>query len=178
MVGPAHAADGFRLALHLERRGEQPRSERLLREALAARSGPWDRRAAHRLAVRLRHGGGAGEEEALSLWRWLWQSDPTDLRAARALAIALERARLLDEATVVCRRSLGICDAMPAWRLAALRGAPATGWRADWLRRLQRIEARQDREVSRKADAGTRASPRRGLRRPATAQSLLSARSA
>jgi hypothetical protein len=147
MVGPVHAADRFRLALHLERRGEATRSERLLREALAARSGPWDRRAAHRLAVRLRRSGAEGEAEALHLWRELWHADPADLRAARSLAIALQRARSLDEAIAVCDRTLRVCEAMPAWRHAALRGAPSGGWHADWLRRRHRLHTMMDRSV-------------------------------
>ncbi|HXA30186.1 MAG TPA: ribonuclease H-like domain-containing protein [Candidatus Angelobacter sp.] len=142
MVGPVHAADRYRLALHLERGGEVGRSERLLRDTMAARGDPWDRRAAHRLAHRLRRAGGAGEEEALQLWRSLWHSDPADLRAARALAIALERRRRLDEAIAVCERTLRVCAAMPAWRHAAIRGAPSGGWHADWTRRLHRLRTR------------------------------------
>jgi hypothetical protein len=150
MVGPVHAADRFRLALHLERRGEPTRSERLLRDTVDAEAGPWDRRAAHRLAHRLRRAGGAGEEEALQLWRALWRADPTDLRAARALAIALERTRLLDEAIAVCERTLHLCAAMPAWRHDALRGAPSGGWHSDWDRRLQRLLARRERTTRRR----------------------------
>jgi hypothetical protein len=149
MVGPVHAADRFRLALHLERGGERCRSERLLRDAIAHGAGPWDRRAAHRLATRLRRGGGAGEEEALQLWRALWRADPADLRAARSLAIALERAHLLDEAITVCERTLRVCEAMPAWRHAAMRGAPSGGWHADWRRRLDRLTARRARRSHR-----------------------------
>jgi len=154
MVGPVHAADRYRLAVHLERRGaDQPRSERLLRDTVAAEHGPWDRRAAHRLAARLRRAGEAGEREALHLWRTLWRADPGDLRAARALAIALERARLLDEAIAVCERSLHHCAAMPPWRHAAMRGAPAGGWQHDWSRRLARLQARRIRQ-SRHAPPG------------------------
>ncbi|HEV7678001.1 MAG TPA: ribonuclease H-like domain-containing protein [Candidatus Dormibacteraeota bacterium] len=150
MVGPVHAADRFRLALHLERRGETVRSEGLLRDTVTAEAGPWDRRAAFRLAARLRRGGGPeGEEEALSLLRSLWREEPADLRGARALAIALERARLLDEAVAVCRRSTRLCEAMPAWRHERMRGAPDGGWPADWRRRGERLEARQRREAKR-----------------------------
>jgi hypothetical protein len=116
---------------------------------MAERTGPWDRRATHRLATRLRRAGGAGEEEALHLWRSLWRSDPTDLRAARALAIALERSHRLDEAVAVCERTLRVCEAMPAWRHAALRGAPSGGWHADWTRRLDRLRTRRQRHASR-----------------------------
>lgn len=174
MVGPVHAADRYRLAVHLERRGEDhPRSERLLRDTVEAENGPWDRRAAHRLAVRLRRAGEAGEREALHLWRTLWRADPTDLRTARALAIALERARLLDEAVAVCERSLRHCEALPAWRHAAMRGAPAGGWHADWSRRLHRLRARRERELARRRrDAAP------GTRRAAAAQYLLNASSA
>jgi uncharacterized protein len=153
MVGPVHAADRYRLALHLERRGHGGRSERLLRDTVRAEHGPWDRRAAHRLAARLRRAGEAGEREALHLWRTLWRADPSDLLAARALAIALERARLLDEAIAVCQRSLGHCNALPPWRRAAIRGAPPGGWQADWSRRLARLEARRARQASRRAAA-------------------------
>src|SRR5581483_6305130 len=152
MVGPVHAADRYRLALHLERRGEDhQRSERLLRDTVGAEHGPWDRRAAHRLAARLRRAGEPGEREALNLWRTLWRADPTDLRAARALAIALERARLLDEAVAVCEHSLRHCAAMPAWRHAAMHGAPPGGWHADWSRRLARLQARRHRAAARAA---------------------------
>lgn len=154
MVGPVHAADRYRLALHLERRGEdQQRSERLLRDTVGAEHGPWDRRAAHRLAARLRRAGEPGEREALNLWRTLWRADPTDLRAARALAIALERAALLDEAVAVCERSLRHCESLPAWRHAAMRGQPPGGWRADWSRRLARLEARRTRQRTCRAAA-------------------------
>jgi uncharacterized protein YprB with RNaseH-like and TPR domain len=154
MVGPVHAADRYRLALHLERRGEdRQRSERLLRDTVAAEHGPWDRRAAHRLAARLRRAGEAGEREALHLWRTLWRADPTDLRAARALAIALERARLLDEAIAVCERSLRHCESLPSWRHAAMRGAPAGGWPHDWSRRLARLQSRRTRLAGRRARA-------------------------
>jgi uncharacterized protein len=151
MVGPVHAADRFRLALHLERRGESVRSERLLRDTVTAEAGPWDRRAAFRLATRLRRSGGAGEAEALALLRSLWRGDPTDLRGARALAIALERARLLDEALAVCRRSVRICEAMPAWRHDRLRAAPNGGWLADWQRRADRLHVRQQRGTRRQS---------------------------
>jgi uncharacterized protein YprB with RNaseH-like and TPR domain len=152
MVYPVHAADCFRLAVHLDRDGAvrhsaATRAERLLREAMHARASPWDRRAAHRLAMRLRRRGGAGEEEALALWRDLWRSEPADLRAARALAIACQRGGLLDEAIAVSERSLRICEAMPAWRHATLRGAPRGGWRDDWQRRLERLRARHARSA-------------------------------
>jgi len=154
LVGPVHAADRYRLALHLERRGEARRSESLLRETFAARSGPWDRRAGHRLASRLRRDGGAGEEEAIQLLRELWSADPSDLPVARALAIALERARLLDEAIAVAQRSAPPCAAMPAWRRAALRGQPPRGWEEDWARRLDRLRSRRDRGRSREVASG------------------------
>jgi len=146
MVGPVHAADRYRLALHLERRGEGPRSEHLLRDAIATRAGPWDRRAAHRLAHRLRRAGGPAQDEALHLWWTLWRADPTDLSAARALAIALERVHLLDDAVTVCEHTLRVCAAMPPWRHAALRGAPHGGWHADWTRRLDRLRTRLARQ--------------------------------
>lgn len=147
MVEPVHAADRYRLALHLERHAEHRRAERLLRESLAARAAPWDRRAAHRLALRLRRAGGpSGEAEALSLLRSLWRQDPADLRAARALAVACERARLLQEALDVSTHMLRLCAAMPSWRHSALRGAPAGGWSADWERRVERLERRLSRQ--------------------------------
>jgi len=142
MVQPVHPADRYRLALHLERHDAADRAERLLREAVAARAAPWDRRAAHRLALRLRRGGDAGRVEALAIWRALWHGDPSDLRGARALAIALERAGEHEEALTVGRAALRLCAAMPSWRHAALRGAPAGGWRADWERRVERLGRR------------------------------------
>jgi uncharacterized protein YprB with RNaseH-like and TPR domain len=149
MVQPVHAADRYRLALHLERHAEHQRAERLLRDAVAARVAPWDRRAAHRLALRLRRSGAAsGEAEALTLLRALWRGDPSDLRGARALAVALERAGHLDEALDVSARTLRLCRSMPAWRHRALRGAPQGGWCADWERRADRLEQRVARSAT------------------------------
>lgn len=145
MVEPVHPADCYRLALHLERQGPCQRSEHLLRLAAASRAAPWDRRAGHRLAARLRRRQGAGCSEALSIWRSLWHGDPTDLRGARSLAIALERSGQLDEALAVSHSALHHCAALPPWRHAALRGAPAGGWQADWERRVERLARRAAR---------------------------------
>jgi hypothetical protein len=114
----------------------------LLRQAVAARAAPWDRRAAQRLAVRLRRAGPAGQAEALAIWRSLWHGDPSDLRGARALAIALERAGAYDEACGVSRSALRHCASLPPWRRAALRGAPPGGWESDWARRVERLSRR------------------------------------
>jgi len=145
MVEPVHPADCYRLALHLERQGPCERSEHLLRLAAGSRAAPWDRRAAHRLAARLRRRQGAGCTEALAIWRSLWRGDPTDLRGARALAIALERSGQLDEALAVSLSALRHCAALPSWRHAALRGAPAGGWHSDWDRRVERLTRRTAR---------------------------------
>lgn len=160
MVQPVHPADRYRLALHLERRAELPRAERLLREAVAARGAPWDRRAAHRLAARLRRAGAPHDAEALTLLRSLWRAEPGDLRGAHALAVALERAGHLDEALEVSDCALRLCRAMPAWRHGALRGAPPGGWCADWERRVQRLRARVERVRARSARASRRRASR------------------
>ena len=151
MVEPVHVADRYRLALHCERRADAENGERLLRATIAARTGPWDRRAAHRLAARLRRRGDPdATAEALDLLRTCWRDDPGDLRGARALAVALERCGLLDEALEVSTRSLQQCIAMPAWRIAALRSAPRDGWCADWERRVQRLRRRVERRRPRR----------------------------
>jgi len=161
MVGPVHAADRYRLALHLERHAELSRAERLLRETIAASAGPWDRRAAHRLAMRLRRTRDAGgEAEALALLRGLWRAEPGDLRGARALAVALERAGELDEALQVSSCALQHCRALPAWRHQALRGAPPGGWCADWERRVERLRARVERAQAQAARRSARRSRR------------------
>lgn len=155
MVQPIHVADQYRLALHLERRAQPDRAELLLRQAASARASPWDRRAGHRLALRLRRAGGVhGEAEALDLLRGLWRAEPGDMRGARALAIALERGGCVEEALDVSRHSLRLCAAMPAWRLGALRGAPPGGWCADWERRVARLGQRLERIQRRQARHG------------------------
>jgi uncharacterized protein YprB with RNaseH-like and TPR domain len=164
MVQPVHAADRYRLAIHLDRRGAHQRAEHLLRQAVAARAAPWDRRAAHRLALRLRRAGPAGREEALGIWRSLWRGDPGDLRGARSLAVALERCGHLDEALEVSRSALRLCAAMPAWRQAALRGAPRGGWHADWERRADRLTVRIARAGAPRRTAAQRTAAQLTLR--------------
>jgi uncharacterized protein YprB with RNaseH-like and TPR domain len=150
MVEPVQACDRYRLAIHLDRHGEHERAERLLRQAMASRAAPWDRRAAQRLAMRLRRAGAGEEEEALGIWRALWRGDPTDLRGARALAVALERGGHLGESLEVSRAALHLCASMPGWRRAALRGAPPGGWQDDWQRRVDRLASRLERRSARR----------------------------
>ncbi len=88
-IRPAHAADPYHLARHLQRHGLADAAEVELRSTVAAGIDPWARRAAHRLAVVLQRRGEM--EEALALWRRLHLDDPRDLRAARGYAIRLER---------------------------------------------------------------------------------------
>jgi hypothetical protein len=91
-------------------------------------------------------GGGTGRAEAIAIWDDLWRRNRHDLRAARALAVALVKQRRLAEALAVAELALEVCAATPDWRLSRLRGAPATGWEAEWRRRRERLEARLRRD--------------------------------
>ncbi len=142
MVAPVHPADRYRLAVHLERSGVAESVEEHLRATVAGARGPWDRQAAHALAARVRRRRGAAEVEAVEILGRLWRSRPSDLRAARALAVSLERLQRHPEALAVAEGSLELCSRLEDWRLAALRGAPAGGWVADWERRCRRLRGR------------------------------------
>jgi uncharacterized protein YprB with RNaseH-like and TPR domain len=145
LVSPVHPADRYRLAVHLQRTGVADASasvEEHLRATVEGARGPWDRHAAHALALRLRRRGGASEAEAVELLARLWQTRPSDLRAARALAVSLERLQRHADALAVADRALTLCSGLDGWRLAAVRGAPAGGWVADWERRCRRLRRR------------------------------------
>ena len=137
-VRPAHAADSFHLARHLERRGVADAAETELRATAAAGVDPWARRASHRLALVLQRRGEVAE--ALAIWRQLVATDRHDLRAARGYAIRLERGGDLAAALDICvavrrtRAELG-----PWWQ--RLRGGGADG-DLDWDRREARLRRR------------------------------------
>ncbi len=144
LVSPVHPADRYRLAVHLQRSGGAADAgvEEHLRATVAGARGPWDRHAAHALALRLRRRGGADEAEAVELLGRLWRTAPADLRAARSLAVSLERLRRHREALAVTEQALELCGRLEGWRLAAMRGAPRGGWVADWERRRRRLRGR------------------------------------
>ena len=137
-IRPAHAADAYHLARHLERRGVADAAEAELRAAVEAGVAPWARRAAHRLAVALQRRGAM--EEALELWRRLHVDDPRDLCAARGYAIRLERSGDIAGAVEVCLRVRRIrADLGPWW--VTMRGGGARG-DAEWDRRELRLRRR------------------------------------
>ena len=143
-VRPAHAADAYHLARHLERQGVADAAEVELRATVAAGIDPWARRAAHRLAVALQRRGAM--DEALEIWRRLHLDDLRDLRAARGYAIRLERGGDIVAAIDVCervRRTRG--DLGPWW--SRLRGGGEEG-DAEWERREARLRRRCIRRMS------------------------------
>jgi uncharacterized protein YprB with RNaseH-like and TPR domain len=168
LVEPVHPADRYHLAVHLERRGAAESRDDVdghYRAAYSARCPPWDGRAGHRLAARLRRCGLGATGEALHIWGDLWERNRLDLRAARSLAVALERGGRLLEARDVCRIAVNVCEAMPPWRLALLKGAPTGGWVAAWHRRADRLDRRlEHRALDRREQA---ARPASGARAPA-----------
>jgi uncharacterized protein len=137
-VRPAHAADPYHLARHLQRHGLADAAEVELRTAVSAGIDPWARRAAHRLAAVLQRRGAM--DEALDLWHRLHLEDPSDLRAARGYAIRLERRGDIGAALDVCE---GVActrvDAGPWW--ARLRGGGEAGG-TEWERREARLRRR------------------------------------
>jgi uncharacterized protein YprB with RNaseH-like and TPR domain len=137
-VSPAHAADAYHLARHLDKQGVADAAEVELRVAVAAGVDPWARRAAHRLAVALQRRGAA--DEALELWRRLHVDDPRDLRAARGYAIRLERRGDIAGAVEVCLKVRRIrTDLGPWW--SRMRGGGTRGG-AEWDRRELRLRRR------------------------------------
>jgi len=167
LVEPVHPGDRYHLAVHLERADDAEMRDSVdghYRAVYSARCPPWDGRAGHRLATRLRRCGPDGAGQAIRIWRELWERDRIDLRAARSLAVALERGGRLHEAVEVCRAASGVCDALPSWRLALLRGAPREGWADAWQRRSRRLERRlAGRPPPRRASARADQSPPGGL---------------
>ncbi|MGH7721875.1 MAG: ribonuclease H-like domain-containing protein [Candidatus Dormibacteria bacterium] len=137
-VTPAHAADGYHLARHHQRRGVADAAEMELRGSVAAGVDPWARRAAHRLAVILQRRGAM--EEALAVWRRLHLDDPSDLRAARGYAIRLERSGDLAGAVEVCLQVRRIRADLGPWWLRTRGGGLAGG--AEWDRRELRLRRR------------------------------------
>jgi uncharacterized protein YprB with RNaseH-like and TPR domain len=137
-VRPAHAADGYHLARHLERRGVGDAAEVELRATINAGVEPWARRAAHLLAVFLQRRG--HHDEACELWARLHAGDPRDLRAARGYAIRLERSGQLQAALEVCATVRGVRGELGPW-WPRLRGGGAAG-DTEWGRREQRLRRR------------------------------------
>ena len=137
-VEPRHAADGYHLARHLERRGGIPAAELELRDAVSAGVQPWARRAAHRLAVLLQRRGAVGE--ATAVWRRLYEEDPGDLVAARGYAIRLERSGRLAEALAVCAQVDGRRAQLGPWWDRAVGGGARAG--DEWTRRAARLRRR------------------------------------
>ncbi|MDQ6857199.1 MAG: ribonuclease H-like domain-containing protein [Candidatus Dormibacteraeota bacterium] len=137
-VRPAHAADPYHLARHLQRHGLADAAELELRRTIEAGIDPWARRAAHGLAVVLQRRGQT--EEALKLWRGLHRQDPRDLRAARGYAIRLERTGELSTALEVCRTVRSTREDQERW-WSRLRGGGDAGG-AEWDRREIRLKRR------------------------------------
>jgi uncharacterized protein YprB with RNaseH-like and TPR domain len=134
-IRPAHAADPYHLARHLQRHGLAAAAEMELRSVIEADIDPWARRAAHRLAVILQRRGEM--DAALELWRHLHVEDPRDLRAARGFAIRLERRGDLASALEVCRSVRGTRGELGRW-WSRLRGGGDAG-DAEWQRRETRL---------------------------------------
>ncbi|HSP65294.1 MAG TPA: ribonuclease H-like domain-containing protein [Candidatus Deferrimicrobium sp.] len=137
-VRPAHAADPYHLARHLQRHGLADAAELELRATIEAGIDPWARRAAHGLAIALQRRGEI--DEALELWRRLHADDPRDLRAARGYAIRLERSGDLITALEVCRTVRTTRAELGRW-WSRLRGGGEAG-DAEWDRREFRLQRR------------------------------------
>ncbi len=137
-INPAHAADPYHLARHLQRHGLADAAEVELRATIGAGVEPWARQAAHRLVVVLQRRGEM--DEALQLWRRLHQDDPRDLRAARGYAIRLERCGELSAALDVCLRVRATRGELGRW-WSRLRGGGDAG-DAEWDRRELRLRRR------------------------------------
>lgn len=137
-VRPPHAADGYHLAVHLERRGVADAAEVELRATIAAGVEPWARRAGHRLAIALQRQDRT--VEALDLWARLHAADARDVRAARGYAIRLERAGRLGDALEVCRTVARVrAELGPRW--VHQWGGGLAGDR-EWSHREQRLRRR------------------------------------
>jgi hypothetical protein len=137
-VDPAHAADPYHLARHLQRHGLADEAEVELRGTIEAGVEPWARRAAHRLALVLQRRGDM--EEALELWRRLHLEDRRDLRAARGYAIRLERSGDLITALDVCATVRGTRRELDRWWSRLRGGGEAAD--AEWERREIRLRRR------------------------------------
>ncbi len=137
-VNPAHAADPYHLARHLQRHGLADAAEAELRDAISAGVEPWARRSAHRLAVVLQRRGEM--EEALQLWGRLHRDDPRDLRVARGYAIRLERGGDLGGALEVCDSVRRARAALGPWWARLVGGGEAGD--AEWARRERRLRRR------------------------------------
>lgn len=137
-VRPAHAADPYHLARHLQRRGLAEAAEAELRDAVDAGVEPWARRAAHSLALTLQRRGAL--DEALHLWARLHRENPRDLPAARAYAIRLERAGDLEAALDVCGRVFATRSELGPWWHRLRGGGPAG--ESEWRRREARLRVR------------------------------------
>jgi uncharacterized protein YprB with RNaseH-like and TPR domain len=137
-IRPAHAADPYHLARHLQRHGLADAAETELRSAIEAGIDPWARQAAHRLALHLQRRGAMGE--ARDLWRRLHIDDPRDLRAARGYAIRLERSGDLRTALEVCATVRETRAELGRW-WPRLRGGGEAG-DVEWSKREIRLRRR------------------------------------
>ena len=137
-VSPAHAADPYHLARHLQRQGFDDAAEAELRSTIDAGIDPWARQAGHRLVILLQRRGAL--DEALELWQRLHRDDMRDLRAARGYAIRLERSGDLSTALEVCRTVRRTHDELGRW-WSRLRGGGEAG-DAEWERREIRLKRR------------------------------------
>ncbi len=137
-VDPAHAADAYHLARHLEHRGIADAAEAELRSAVAAGLDPWARQAAHRLAFALQRRGEM--TEAMETWGRLHDRDPRDLRAARGYAIRLERCGRHQDALDVCVSVGRVRAEMGSW-WPRLRGVVPSAER-EWEQRERRLRHR------------------------------------
>jgi uncharacterized protein YprB with RNaseH-like and TPR domain len=146
-VRPAHAADPYHLARHLQRCGLADAAEVELRSAVSAGIDPWARRSAHRLATVLQRRGAM--DEALELWRRLYLDDPRDLRAARGYAIRLERGGDISAALEVCERVRRVRGDLGPWWSRLRSGGEDGG--AEWERREARLRRRLQPRMSRLA---------------------------
>ena len=137
-IQPAHAADPYHLARHLQRHGFADAAEAELRSVIDAAIDPWARQAAHRLAVALQRRGAM--DEALEVWQRLHLDDPHDLRAARGLAIRLERRGDLRSALEVCRRVRHSRTELGSWWTRWRGGGDAGD--IEWGHRESRLQRR------------------------------------
>ncbi len=137
-IRPAHAADPYHLARHLQRHGLADAAEAELRSAMGAGIDPWARQAAHRLVLHLQRRGAM--DEALELWRRLHLDDPRDLRAARGYAIRLERSGDLRTALAVCGAVREARAELGRW-WPRLRGGGEAG-DVEWRKREIRLRRR------------------------------------
>ena len=137
-IDPAHAADPYHLARHLQRRGMELAAEAELRAVMDAGIEPWSRRAGHALALALQRRGATAD--ALGVWRALHRDDPRDLAAARGYAIRCERSGDLAGALAVCDEVSRTRTALGPWWARVRGGGDAAA--DEWVRRERRLRKR------------------------------------